>query len=417
MTQRSGRWIPPQGLIFGQLAHGVSWIVLFVLAVRGTNSGGLIALGWLHLVALGFITTIALSVLFHVIPEFTDAVWRGERIARVSLAVYALGVILLVAAFCSNTVQLLPWAGAVVAFGLAGYAVPAFITLASALRAERVEAAIARALTGMLTFLLLAAALGVVFTWALNGRISSTVLVAAPVHAALGLIGWLTLLAMGVSSRTIRPLSGGRSRAPWRHIAATSCVVTAVIVMSAGNVLRVPPLLVAGVALLGCGLFLYIADMGLVLARATAPHRPPQAFLAAAMVWLAIAFVLSVGVLFGLPWGAACVYVALIGWIGQIVNAHLHHIGVRLLSTIFRGDDDETPPIELLDSRLSWTAFALFQIAVSAGLVAELLGIPTLLAAGAIAGFAAWIAMLANTIGAARLARRPPALISLLLTH
>ncbi len=415
MTPQPGRWIPPQGLIFGQLAHAASWVVLLVVALRGQSGFGLPALGWVHLVALGWLTMTALSVLVHVIPAFTDVVWRWEQLARGSLAVYALGVVILVGAFCTGTVRLLPWGGAVVALGLLGYAVPAALTLGAALRLGSIEAAIARALGETLTFLLLAAGLGLAFTLALNGLLPATLPAAgAPIHAELGLIGWLTALVMGVSARTVGPIAGGRSRRPWRHIFAVTAVVLGMIGLGAGPAIGSPVVLWIGVVVLGLGVAVYVADLASVLRRATVRHRPPQAFLAAAALWLAAAFVVLVGALLGSPWWPVCIYLVLIGWIGQMVNGHLHHIGVRLISTVFRGDDDETRPEELLAPSLSWTAFGAFQVALILGAAGLLGGSSSLLASAGVAGLAGWAVMVANAAGAVRRASRPPPVISLL---
>lgn len=418
MTRLPGRWIPPQGLVFGQLAHGASWIVLFVLALHGLTGIGLPALGYVHLVALGWLTMTALSVLIHVIPAFTDVVWHGESLARRSLAVYAIGVLVLVAGFCTGAPRALPWGGTIVALGLLGYAIPAAITLAGAFRRGRVEAAIARALDATLTFLLLAAGLGVAFTWALGGRLSSLVLaVGVPIHAEFGLIGWLTVLAMGVSARTVRPMTGGGSPSSWKHVAAGSAQVLGMLLVGAGSIVGSPSLLWTGIIVLGIGVAVYVIDLADVLRRATVRHRVPQAFLASAAFWLVAAFVLGAGIFRGLPWGPTFVYVALIGWLGGMVNAHLHHIGVRLLATAFRGDDDETRPDELLSRALSWTTFILFEVALIVGVVALLAGLSGLLESAAIAGGAGWSAMAANAIYAARRASAPPSVLSLLRTR
>jgi len=415
MTQVPGRWIPPQALIFGQLAHGASWIVLLGLATHGVTGLSLPALGWVHLVALGWLTMIALSVLVHVIPAFTDVVWRWERLARRSLTVYAVGVVVLVAGFCTGGRGILAWGGTIVALGLLGYAVPAAVTLVSAFRLGWVEAAIARALGATLTFLLLAAGLGVAFTWALHGRLPATMLVTgAPIHAALGLIGWLTVLVMGVSARTVGPIAGARSAQAWRHVTAGSAEIVGMVAAGAGFAFRLPALLWIGTVVLGIGVAVYVIDLSSILRRATVSHRPPQAFMASAALWLLVAFVLGVGTLRGSPWGPAFVYVVLTGWLGQMVNAHLHHIGIRLLTTSLRGDDDETRPGELLSAALSWTTFVLFQAAVLTGVAALLLGRSPALAGAAIAGLLGWTAMTANTPHAARRASRPPAVISVL---
>jgi len=412
---RPGRWIPPQGLIFGQLAHGASWIVLLVLALRGAAEGGFPALGWLHLVALGWLTMTALSVLFHVIPAFTDVVWRWEALARGSLVVYAVGVLVLVAAFCADTRTLLPGSGSLIVLALAGYALPAGLTLRAALRNGSLEAAIARALGSTLSWLLVAATLGFAFSWALDGRLPRSILALAPVHADVAVIGWLTVLVMGVSARTVAPIAGARSRAAWRHVTAVSAEIAGMLVLAAAWALGAPAVLWTGVAIVGFGVAVYVADLASVLRHATVRHRPPQAFLAAAAFWLTCALVLFVAALCGVPCLPALVFVALIGWIGQMINAHLHHIGVRLIATIYRGEDDETRPGELLSPALSWIAFVAFQVALLLGVAGSIEHVSPLVAAGAAAGLAGWTAMAANTGIAVRRASRPT-VISLLRT-
>ncbi|HKU81921.1 MAG TPA: hypothetical protein VJP76_07110, partial [Candidatus Tumulicola sp.] len=141
-------WIPPGALVFAQIAHGASWAILAWAAFSGpswTIDG--IAIGWIHTVALGWATTTALAVLVHVIPQFTDARWRFEALARRSVFAFGAGVVLFVAAALARPESLA--VGATLALlALLAYLVAAFSTLAQALhgeRVERVERAIARA--------------------------------------------------------------------------------------------------------------------------------------------------------------------------------------------------------------------------------------------------------------------------------
>jgi hypothetical protein len=126
-------------------------------------------------------------------------------------------------------------------------------------------------------------------------------------------------------------------------------------------------------------------------------------------VWLIVGLALSLSVLAGTSWGAAAIYVLVIGWISQMVNGHLYHIGIRLVATITRGDDDETQPAELLVLPLTWASFALFQAAVALGGIALVLDLNEILSAAACAGLAGWIVMGLNVAVAARRGRRPPA--------
>lgn len=101
------------------------------------------------------------------------------------------------------------------------------------------------------------------------------------------------------------------------------------------------------------------------LQRATTPHRPPQAFIAAAIIWLLVTVGVGAAVLAGRPLALAYGFLLLIGWIGQIVNTHTLHLGTHVIAIAYRGDEDETRPRDLLDMRLSWTSFGLFQAAVA----------------------------------------------------
>jgi hypothetical protein len=410
---RRRHWIPPAALCVGQMAHGISWILLLVLATQRPFVLGLPALGWLHLVALGWLTMTALAVLIHVIPTFTEVPWWGERMARTSLLFYGVGVTALVTAFWIRSVDALPWAGSLVALALVGYLIPAGRTLMAAFAQARLEAAIARALSIMLACLFVTALIGVGLAWALAGRGEASLLsYGPPIHASFGLIGWLTVLIMGVSTRTVRPITGAGSRHPWAHITAGALEICGLVAIAAGVALGAPLMQWIGLIGVFVGALVYVGDLADVLQRASVAHRPPQAFLAVGALWLVAGLGLSVGALAGEPWGAAALYLLLIGWIGQMMNGHLHHIGVRLIATMARGDDDETRPDELLVPALSWASFGLFQAAVAAGGLALMFSARQLLTAAALAGLVGWIAMGTNVVIATRRARQqqlPPA--------
>jgi hypothetical protein len=397
---RRGRpWIPPSGLIAGHLAHGLSWVLLWRLAATDIQGVSMPALAWVHLVALGWLSLIALSVMLFVVPQFVDIEWRAEGLARCGLVLFALGAFAMVDAFWNNGVAWLWIAALVLMSGLLSYFISAAMTLSASFIGARTEAAIARAFFVVLLFLVAAAAAGLGMAVSLD-KGSSSLLTAGPsVHLSLAGIGWLTLLIMGVSSRTIGPIAGRRSSRRWVHIASTSFVVAAVFGMALGPWGGPVVVRFAGIVC-AIGLALYAVDMIAILASSTVPHRPPQAFATAAIVWMLFACVLGNLVIGGASQlSPAFVFIGLIGWVGQMVIAHLHHIGVRLIATIARGDDDETRPEQLLHPVLSWASFVLFQAAVCvAGY--ELITHSAGLGAAAIAGMSAWTAMTLNMIHA-----------------
>ncbi len=395
-------WIPPGALIFAQLAHGVSWILLAIVAATGgiaVVSGA--GLAWIHTVALGWLTMAALGILIHVIPGFTDARWLREGTVRFALLPFGVGIVCFVAGwFLSAPVVL---AGAVLmALAFIAYYIVAIVTLRNAAEAGKTEGAIGRALTINLTFLLVALLIGVAMAGSLAGGRYSVLLARLPaVHAELALYGWFTMLVYGVSARTMRPICGVLSRIRWMHVVVASSVLFGPILVAIGIGADVRPVAWLGAIVLGAGALCYSFDTLDIVRRATVRHRPPQAFVVASVVWLTVATLLGFGLLLGEPWASAYVFVMLIGWVGQMVNAHFLHIGVRLIATVIRGDDDETRPAALLDARLSWLAFAAMQLAIALCCYGLLVDAAGAVRSGAEIGLLAWVALAANAIVAA----------------
>jgi hypothetical protein len=402
-------WIPPGALFFAQLCHGLSWLLLAFIAITlGANAPTGPAIAWIHLVALGWFTMAALGVLIHVIPAFTDAEWLHRRLVRTVLVPLAIGVVTFAAGWFTTT--LVTFIGALIlTLSVITYYAVAVSTLRRAKDAGATEAAIGRALTINLSFLLAAALLGLAMAVALNDAHLSALLVRTPaIHANVALYGWLTMLVYGVSARTMRPICGARSRFPRIHILTGTSVLAGPLLVAAGVGSATPWLTWAGAIVIGSGTIGYAFDMADIVRRATTPHRPPQAFVVASIVWLVAASALGLAMLLGAPCAPAFVFVLLVGWIGQMINAHMLHIGVRLIATVVRGEDDETRPGVLLDARLSWIAFAGMQLAVALGAAGLLADAPAVTATGACIGFVAWCSMIVNAATAVRCARTLP---------
>ncbi|MBC5825093.1 MAG: hypothetical protein GIW99_06460 [Candidatus Eremiobacteraeota bacterium] len=396
---RKGRpWIPPSTLLIAQIAHGAAWVMLFVLATDGALAvPSMRSLAWVHLVVLGWLTMVALPVLLFVVPQSTEARWRGEGLARVGLGAYAVGAFALVAGFWSADFAVLALGAGTLAIGLAAYLTAAGMTLLAVAHRPGTEAAIARALLAVFAFLGIAALIGAAMAGSLGRFSGASALGASPrVHAAVAGIGWLTLLIMGVSARTIGPIAGAKSANRRRHIISGALVSVAVISLAAGMWAHSLVATKAGEALACAGVAVFAFDLLTVVMRAPDPHRPPQAFVAAAAMWLIMAAVLGVGASAGKPWTNAFVFVGLVGWMGQMVNGHLHHIGVRLMATVARGDDDETSPGALLSLPASWLCWGLFQAAVALGVAGLLLSAPSAVRLAALFGGCGWLTMVAN---------------------
>lgn len=397
-------WIPPGGLLFAQACHGLSWILLLWIALNvGVDTLSAPAFAWIHLVALGWFTVAALSILLHVIPAFTGLQWRLERVARASLVVFAVAI----GAFVLSLLVHARFAGisaTAIFIGLLCYVAVAWRTLGAARGSERTERAIARAISITLLMLVVVASLGLLLSFFVSGTLDGTWIARLPAaHANLGFFGWLSLLVYGVSARTVQPICGAKPRFVWVHVIVGTSTLVGVPVLAIGLGLGNLLVIWFGGGLLAFGALTYIAGMTDILIRATESHRPPQAFMAASIAWLLLAVALGATLVAGRPLALAYGFVVLIGWIGQMVNAHTFHIGMRLIATVYRGDDDETRPQELLDQRLTWASFGLFQAAVASTACGLAFDSVVLVGCGAVAGIAAWLAMLLNlTIARAR---------------
>lgn len=389
-------WIPPIPLVTGIVFQAAAWLI--AIADGFAPSPGL-AFAWVHAVALGWLTLTALSVLLHVVPAFTDLDWRGERFARGAVLGVLGGAILLVASFAAASSRGIELAAAVLLVAIAVYVTGVlFTTLQPA--ADVRSAAIARGLAITITMLFLTAVLGAMLAGGYAAA-DSRLLALGPSHALVGIGAWLTVLVSGVSAQTFRPMLGARSRWPRVHVVAGAILVLGPLIAAVGAASS-PSLLRAGIAVAALGALAYIVDALDIVRRATTPHPPVRAFVVASLGWLAVASICAVAAAWGEPFGAAAVVAALAGWIGQMVNAHLHHLGVRVLTTLLRGDEDETRPWQVLDMRLTWTAFALAQTAVLGVFLGVAAGITGAIVAGGIAGCCSIVAIAANVLTARR---------------
>lgn len=348
-------WIPPVPLALGALFGVLSWLLVILYGV--TPSFG-IALAWIHAVALGSFTTIALSVLIHVVPEFTDLSWRGKQVARWSGRLLPFGAAGFVISFATGFGIGVASFGVISALLILSYASVAIATLSQPTR-DATDAPIARAFLLVMAFLAVAAFLGGLLAYAYQNG-DARLLRFAPEHATVAIVGWLTLLVMGVSARTFRPILGSAPR--WRpmHIASNSLMLLGAVAIPVAFAIGSVILTHVGFALAFVGAVAYAVDGFDRVYRGQTPNRPAHAFVVASLAWLVFSATAAL-------MGAYDVAIAsaLAGWLGQMVNAHLHHIGIRVIATTVAGDDDETRPWQLIDARLSWTTFALAQIAVA----------------------------------------------------
>jgi hypothetical protein len=325
-----------------------------------------------------------------------NGVQRARRAAGVVLLIGALGLAIFFALQSPLGVALF---AAICALAVGVYAAAALVTLSQPAE-DRTDAAIARALWFVIFMLVctgaFGAALGLAYTTG-----NAQALRVAPAHAVLGIVGWLTLLTMGVSARTFRPLLGSASRSRALHIASNTGMLFAAVLAPIGLLFSMPVFTIATIVGMIAAVA-YALDSFDRLWRAATPHLPVHAFVAAAMLWLVVAgyFVLRGDYV-------SAIIAALAGWIMSMVYAHLHHIAVRVLATIVRGADDETPPWELLTPALSWTTFVVAQVAAILLRIGAHTNASDVLGAAGATGLAALAAYVANVISVLFRALRP----------
>lgn len=393
-------WIPPASLIAGQVAHGLSWLLLMLTPWPATPGLSMPSLAWIHMVSLGWLTMTALGVLVHVIPGFMDVEWRLEGLARWSLLPFGIGVASLVLGFTWVQPWLMAAGSSLIALGLVGFMIPAVATILSFKSTPTLKTPFKTGFLTVLTALAIAAGLGVTMAWALAGAPWPWALLhLPPIHAILAGGGWLSLLIIGVSTRIVFPVTGRRRHKLPLHVYVSSgfTLGTALLALGLTPGLAHPILRWAGMGLVAVAAALYLVDTGRLVYGAPNDHKPPIAYVASTLVYLGATVLIGLAVTAGrAEWQAALAYVGLLGWIGLSVNGYLHHIGIRLLATMARGDDDETPPGALLNPRLSWLAWTTQQVAVLGGTIALLMGGGHLLPAFGAFGLVGWLAMMLN---------------------
>ncbi|MBO9539908.1 hypothetical protein J7643_04855 [bacterium] len=393
-------WIPPAALVAAQLAHGASWAMLIAFAWPSTPGLSMPSLAWIHTVALGWLTLTALGVLVHVIPGFLDIEWRAEGVARWSLLPFGLGAASLVTGFALSQPLALSVGSGLLLLGLLGFMGPAVATVLSFRPPAGTKAPFRSAFLIVLGALGVAAVLGATMAWALAGAPWGQVLVwLPPLHAVLAGGGWLSLLIIGVSTRTLFPVTGRRRVKHRFHgwVSGGFTVGLGLLLIGLLPGIQHPALRWAGMAAIAMAAVFYCLDTAKLVIGAPNDHKPPIAFVGMTLLYLVAMVLIGLGVTAGhAEWQAALAFVALVGWMGQSVNGYLLHIGIRLLATMVRGDEDETRPGSLLVPALSWTAFGASQVAVIGGTGLLLLGLGQYLPWAGVCGLVGWGALVLN---------------------
>ncbi|MDO6966886.1 hypothetical protein [Rhizobium alvei] len=210
--------------------------------------GAPVTLAVVHMLAIGWLGLLFGGALLQFVPVLTASRLRMRRVAGPSLVLIVCGLLMLLVGFLSldDAIELhpglLPAGGTILGAGLGLLVLCLSFTLLSQKRFGLTVALLIMGLVGLLVAVLS----GMTFTALLSGYLAWDGAIAAlsslvPLHAAFGLLGWMTLTAIGVSYRLlamfmIAPEEDAQSKALIATaILSLSLLILAVVLSLAGS--------------------------------------------------------------------------------------------------------------------------------------------------------------------------------------
>jgi len=300
-------------------------------------------LALVHVLAIGWLGLLMVGALLQFVPVLVTASLRGGRLALPALLLLIAGLLLLVGGFAAvagtegMAPGMLPFGALLLAIGFGLVT----IMLAATLAAARPLPLPARFVAVGLIALCVTILLGGTFTLVLSGAVANDAAIAlllkgVPLHAALGLAGWLTFTAIGVSYRLLPMfmLAPGCTRATskavwWTGVAALALVAACVVSIATGSAAVKLPLSLAALLAAVATLF-YSAD----LVRLFRERRRKTVELNIRASYAAFAALFVSVVMFALPvtssadgeGATAVVYLFVFGWLTGLGLAQLYKI-------------------------------------------------------------------------------------------
>lgn len=382
-----------------------------------------------HVTVIGWLSLLMAGALLQFVPVLIARPLVGGRFAAPALVLLVGGLVALIAGFLALSgaldlpLLLLPAGGGML---LLGFTLLAAI-LAVTLHAARPLPLPARFVAVGLACLLAAALVGAAFTLALSGFGESAPfvrLVAGGVglHAALGLGGWLSITAVGVSYRLLAmfllsPETERRtSRAAWWGMVlaaglAAASIVLVLLAVSGAEILFAAALLLslAAVALYGDDVrHIYRARK-----RRQAELNIRAAFPAFAALGISL-LLLNIPAVRASDSVAAAVYLFVFGWLSGLGLAQLFKIVAFLTWLEAYGPILGRTPVprvqDLVEERRARILFAVYYGAVAAAALALLAGASDLFRAAAALQLLATLALAREFVRTRRLSVVPAAL-------
>ncbi|MHC5230652.1 hypothetical protein [Brucella sp. LJL56] len=384
-----------------------------------------------HAIGIGWLALLMSGALLQFVPVLVNRSLWGSRASLPALLLVVTGLSGLLVAFAgmagltNSPVWLLPASGFLLTCGFSAI----FAILGTTLWLARPVTLPARFVAAGICCLLITALLGSIFTFVLSGFTEQLALLqiagaALPVHAALGLGGWMTFTAMGVSYRllTMFMLSPDAVRQTtriiwWEGAAALTILAAGIIVVAlgVGSVeIAVTAALVPGIACIA----LYIIDIHAIYRQR---KRKTIELNSAASIPAFIALGFSLLLAIALFWTgtsdamtAALVYLFTFGWLTGLSLAQLYKIVPFLTWLECYGPvmgRAPTPRVQdMVSERRARQWFALYYTGVAVATLALITGYPVAFRLASTLNLVAILALIVHFFRARRLLDVPDGL-------
>lgn len=317
MNQRA--LLPASGLplLYFGFAHACLAAALAVLVVRPDLPGGFFhhprMVAVVHLVTLGWISGSILGAFYIVAPLALRMPMRPNLRDRIAFALFAIGVIGMVAHFWIGQYSRMAWSAALVTSAVLHVALRAWIGLPRAPLPWPVKLHVALAFANMVVASLFGMLIGLN---RIHGWLPWSPMAAAFAHAHIAAVGWAVMMVVGLSYRLIpmvvpAEMPKGRVMAVSAVLLEAGTCALAVSLLGGSRWTPVAALLVVA------GLASFVNQVRQIVRRRLPPPaalpRPDWATWQthAAFLWLLVAA--SVGVVLTLPVPAA--WTIVLGWI------------------------------------------------------------------------------------------------------
>ncbi|MFL5507601.1 MAG: hypothetical protein ACJ8AU_12035, partial [Gemmatimonadales bacterium] len=319
--------MPPFALPASHFAVALGWLGVgsaCLVSVAPTLARG----AWLtpeaaavaHCFTLGWLVTSAYGALYQLGPVAMGIEARSVRAGFATLALHTAGSALVVAGLGGWLPRFMSAGWSLVALALAIWSWNVGTRLGTTPRAPRIGYTVLAAFGMLWLGLLVAGArIGNVLGWWMVPR---EALVAA--HVQLAAVGFGTLLVMGIGNRLLPMFLLSRTAPEWLMRWTAPLTGGGVLLQSAGWLAGVSALVVAGGALAGSGVALFLWQAALWFRHRARPQLDPSLRqVVAALALLGGALVAGIGTLAtGRPqFVAAYGLLLIVGWLGVLVAA------------------------------------------------------------------------------------------------